>query len=610
MAHLEPLWEDDPAAAGAYRLLGRLGSGGQGTVYLGQAPDGRAVAVKVLREGQAGFGERLAKEIEAARRVEPFCIAQVLDASLSGPRPYIVTEYVEGPSLQQAGRHTGADLQRLAVATATALAAIHQAGIVHRDFKPANVLLGPGGPRVIDFGIARALDDGVTHTSGVVGTPAYMAPEQLAGQPVGPAADVFAWASVMVWAGTGTPPFGQDTLPAIINRILHNEPQLGELAQPLRSVVYECLAKDPHRRPGMRDVLLRLLSGQNAAPGPGPRHPGAAFGAAPGSAAGAGPAAGGPLGPTGMPTHGSGFPLGPTGVHAQGPGPVPGSMREAGAGPGSAPGAGLAPGPHAGPMPGPHAGPMPGPYPGPMPGGGGPVPGRRRRASRGALGRIGVPVAVGVAVIMVVALVGGAIWLAPWTGEPGSESLAAVSPGSPATASSSRSPSASPTEKPTDRPATPSPRRTTRKTQRPTQTPTPKSTPKATTAPTTATKSPSPTRTTKKPVTGAKVSILEIELFGGPGQSNADGCYMPPIHFQTNVESTRPGIWVSYAWVVDGKTRESRRSWVPEDDYTAFVTAGQYMLDAGSHTITLRVTSPSTTSKSISIDICDLDDYS
>ncbi|MDX3110440.1 serine/threonine-protein kinase, partial [Nonomuraea angiospora] len=263
MPQVEPLREDDPATVGAYRLYGRLGAGGQGTVYLGQAPDGSPVAVKVLREG-AGFDDRLAKEIAAARRVEPFCIAQVLDASLGGPRPYIVTEYVEGPSLHQAGRHSGADLQRLAVATATALAAIHQAGIVHRDFKPANVLLGPGGPRVIDFGIARAMDDALTHTSSIVGTPAYMAPEQLAGQSVGPAADVFAWASVMAWAANGTPPFGQDTLPAIINRILHNEPQLGDLPPPLRGIVYDCLAKDPHARPTMRDVILRLLSGQNS----------------------------------------------------------------------------------------------------------------------------------------------------------------------------------------------------------------------------------------------------------------------------------------------------------------------------------------------------------
>ncbi|MDP4507047.1 serine/threonine-protein kinase [Nonomuraea turcica] len=263
MSPVEPLREGDPAAVGPYRLMGRLGAGGQGVVYLSQGPDGRPVAVKVLREGLAD--ERFAKEIDAARRVEPFCIAQVLDASLSA-RPYIVTEYVEGPSLQQAGRHTGADLQRLAVATATALTAIHQAGIVHRDFKPANVLLGRGGPRVIDFGIARSVEAGMTATSSIVGTPAYMAPEQLAGERIGPAVDVFAWASVIVFAATGTPPFGEDSLPAVINRILHNEPQLGDLPQPLRGIVLGCLAKDPARRPAMRDVLLQLLGGQAPAP--------------------------------------------------------------------------------------------------------------------------------------------------------------------------------------------------------------------------------------------------------------------------------------------------------------------------------------------------------
>ncbi|MEV1176616.1 protein kinase [Nonomuraea sp. NPDC049784] len=262
MSQVQPLREGDPTAVGPYRLFGRLGAGGQGVVYLSQGPDGRPVAVKVMREGLAG--ERLAKEIDAARRVEPFCIAQVLDASLGG-RPYIVTEYVEGPSLQQAGRHVGADLQRLAVATATALAAIHQAGIVHGDFKPANVLLGQGGPRVIDFGIARSVESERTATSSIVGTPAYMAPEQLAGERSGPAVDVFAWASVVVFAATGVPPFGDDSLPAVINRILHNEPQVGDLPQPLRAIVLGCLAKDPARRPAMRDVLLQLLGGQ--APG-------------------------------------------------------------------------------------------------------------------------------------------------------------------------------------------------------------------------------------------------------------------------------------------------------------------------------------------------------
>ncbi|MEO3801697.1 protein kinase [Nonomuraea sp. B1E8] len=269
MPNAEPLRPDDPAAIAAYRLVGRLGEGGQGTVYLGQAPDGRPVAVKVLRQSVAG-GNGFAKEIAAARRVEPFCIAQVLDASMSG-RPYIVSEYVEGPSLQEAGPHRGADLQRLAVSTATALAAIHEAGVVHRDFKPSNVLLGRDGPRVVDFGIARLADSAVTVTSSVVGTPAYMAPEQLAGAYVGPAADVFAWASVMVFAGTGTPPFGEDSLPAVINRVLNQEPFLGDLSEPLRQVVHACLAKDPNARPRMRDVLLHLLGGSQ--PHPAGAHP-------------------------------------------------------------------------------------------------------------------------------------------------------------------------------------------------------------------------------------------------------------------------------------------------------------------------------------------------
>ncbi|WP_433509665.1 serine/threonine protein kinase [Nonomuraea sp. CA-143628] len=276
MPNVEPLRAGDPAAVGRYRLVGRLGAGGQGVVYLGQARNGAPVAIKVLREDIAG-DDRFAKEIAAARRVEPFCIAQVLDASTTG-RPYIVTEYVDGPSLQDAGRHSGARLQRLAVATATALAAIHQAGVVHRDFTPSNVLLGRDGPRVIDFGIARALVSGVTSTSSIVGTPAYMAPEQLAGQVVGAQADVFAWASVIVYAASGVPPFGDDSLPAVINRIVHSEPQVGELPEPLRSVVLSCLAKDPARRPSMQDVLLHLLGGQSRPPAP-PEQPGPGYSA-------------------------------------------------------------------------------------------------------------------------------------------------------------------------------------------------------------------------------------------------------------------------------------------------------------------------------------------
>ncbi|KAB2369553.1 serine/threonine-protein kinase, partial [Actinomadura montaniterrae] len=262
MPEAEPLAPDDPQVVGPYRPAGRLGMGGQGVVYLAHDAAGTPVAVKVLRAEIAAeprVRERFTKEIANARRVDPFCIAQVLDASLDGPRPYIVTEYVEGPSLQQAGRRDGAALRRLAVATATALAAIHEAGVVHRDFKPSNVLLGPDGPRVIDFGIARDTEAPLTLTSSIIGTPAYMAPEQFAGEAAGPPVDVFAWGSVIAFAATGRPPFGADTFPAIMHRVLQREPDLGELPEPLRATVAACLAKDPARRPTMRTVLLRLL---------------------------------------------------------------------------------------------------------------------------------------------------------------------------------------------------------------------------------------------------------------------------------------------------------------------------------------------------------------
>ncbi|WP_412516712.1 serine/threonine protein kinase [Actinomadura madurae] len=275
MPETEPLTPDDPTAVGPYRLSGRLGMGGQGVVYLGHGADGVPVAVKVLRAELAAeprVRERFTKEIAAARRVDPFCIAQVLDASLDDRRPYIVTEYVEGPSLQQAlqqaGPRDGAALRRLAVATATALAAIHEAGVVHRDFKPSNVLLGPDGPRVIDFGIARDVESPLTVTSSIIGTPAYMAPEQFAGDPAGPPADVFAWGSVIACASTGRPPFGADTFPAIMHRVLQGEPDLGDMPEPLRATVTACLAKDPARRPAMQAVLLRLLGAQTQATGP------------------------------------------------------------------------------------------------------------------------------------------------------------------------------------------------------------------------------------------------------------------------------------------------------------------------------------------------------
>jgi ABC-type branched-subunit amino acid transport system substrate-binding protein len=272
MAEAQPLLPGDPRQLGDYELIGRLGEGGQGVVFLGRAPDDRQVAVKLLLTqltGDAAARSRFVRELAVAERVAGFCTAQVLDADVAGDQPYIVSEYVPGPSLkdlvQRDGPREGSALIRLAIGTATALAAIHQAGIVHRDLKPLNVLMGPDGPRVIDFGVARALDTtAVTMTSQVVGTPAYMAPEQLAGGPVGAAADMFAWASTMVFAGTGGPPFGADTIPAVMHRIMNLDPETGVLPEPLGELVAACLSKDPARRPTAHAVLLRLLGGIGA----------------------------------------------------------------------------------------------------------------------------------------------------------------------------------------------------------------------------------------------------------------------------------------------------------------------------------------------------------
>ncbi|MGI5164420.1 serine/threonine-protein kinase [Spirillospora sp. CA-253888] len=267
----ESLRSEDPRQLGPYRLKARLGQGGMGTVFLGEDAEGHEVAVKVIKADlseDAAFQERFRREVTAARRVRGFCTAAVLDARLDGAPLYVVTEYVNGLTLEEAVRRDrpirGGDLEALAVGIATALKAIRDAGIVHRDLKPANVLLSPTGPRVIDFGIARTLDavDGPTPSGQFMGTPAYIAPEIVNGGPVSPAADVFAWGCVVAFAGTGRKPFDGKTTLEIIRRVAEAEPDLNGLDPALHEPVRRALEKDPEQRPKI-DEILKWLTGSS-----------------------------------------------------------------------------------------------------------------------------------------------------------------------------------------------------------------------------------------------------------------------------------------------------------------------------------------------------------
>lgn len=259
---------------GRYRLLSVLGQGGMGTVHLAEDPAGQQVAVKVINPEltqHEQFRMRFRREADAARRVRRFCTAAVLEAALDGDQLYVVTEYVPGPNLEQAVRQSGplrgSSLDALAVGVATALTAIHGAGVVHRDLKPSNVLLSPVGPRVIDFGIARALDTlgGVTGTGELIGTPRYMAPEVLRGDPISPTCDVFSWGSLIAFAASGRAPFGGDTLPAIVYQVLNTEPNLDAVDPGLRELVAAALRKDPATRPTAQQLLDHLV-GRSAGP--------------------------------------------------------------------------------------------------------------------------------------------------------------------------------------------------------------------------------------------------------------------------------------------------------------------------------------------------------
>ncbi|WP_214322402.1 serine/threonine-protein kinase [Nonomuraea sediminis] len=263
MSSLRP---DDPRQLGDYRLTERLGQGGQGVVFLGHTPQGAQVAVKLLHASMSADPEvrrRFMGEVEAVRRVAPFCTAQVLDASLDGDRPYLVSEYVDGVSLREhviaKGPRSGGSLDRLAIGTATALGAIHRAGVVHRDFKPGNVLLSLDGPRVIDFGVSRLMDTTASTNKVPIGTPAYLAPERIKGEPAGPPADLFAWALTVAFTATGRHAYTADTYQEVLARILYGKPDLGRLGGPLRQIVDACLAPDPGDRPDAEQVLRLLL---------------------------------------------------------------------------------------------------------------------------------------------------------------------------------------------------------------------------------------------------------------------------------------------------------------------------------------------------------------
>ncbi|GAA2859351.1 hypothetical protein GCM10010517_17890 [Streptosporangium fragile] len=282
---MEVLIEGDPWRLGPYRLAGRLGTGRRGVVYEAYDAAGRRVALKTLHgdlwrgparvplSGDPVLRERCRREVAAARRVPPACTAGVLDADFGGPRPYIVSEYVPGPSLRRADRtFRGDDLRHLATAVVTALAAIHGAGVVHRDLTPDTVLLGPDGPRVTGFGMASVLAAVPVSPRFRAGTAAYTAPEVFTGEPGDAAADVFAWGAVVLYAATGEDAFAAPSLGAVMHRVLSVDPDLSPLPGPLRSLVSAALAKDPHARPTARDLLSTLLAGdaEPRLPGDGP----------------------------------------------------------------------------------------------------------------------------------------------------------------------------------------------------------------------------------------------------------------------------------------------------------------------------------------------------
>ncbi|MFJ2266031.1 serine/threonine-protein kinase [Streptomyces sp. NPDC087849] len=267
---MQPLEAGEPLTIGAYRLLGRLGAGGMGRVYLGRSAGGRTVAVKVVHPHFAldeQFRARFRREVDAARRIGAQWTAPVLDADPDAPIPWVATGYVAGPPLSAAVAEHGPlpehAVRTLGAGLGEALAAVHAQGVIHRDVKPSNVLLALDGPRLIDFGIAHAIGAtaSLTSTGVSVGSPGYMAPEQIRGVEISGAADVFSLGAVLAYAATGAAPFLGDSSAVLLYKVVHEEPELGELDGELRDIVAGCLEKDPEDRPTPTELARQLAPG-------------------------------------------------------------------------------------------------------------------------------------------------------------------------------------------------------------------------------------------------------------------------------------------------------------------------------------------------------------
>ena len=261
----------DPQLIGPYRLVGQLGSGGMGRVFMGLSAGGRPVAVKVIRPELAAdqeFRVRFSREVAAAGRVSGLFTALVVDADVDGPVPWLATAYVAGPSLSEAVTRYGpmpvGSVLALAAGLAEGLSAIHAAGVVHCDLKPSNVLLSQDGPRVIDFGISRAAEAASAAAGLVVGSPGFMSPEQAMGEEIGPPSDIFSLGAVLTFAATGGGPFGKGSSPELAYRLVYRPPDLGLLPAELRPLVERCLAKDPGQRPTAEEVLAAAGASQSA----------------------------------------------------------------------------------------------------------------------------------------------------------------------------------------------------------------------------------------------------------------------------------------------------------------------------------------------------------